>query len=35
VYVQKNYGNISVKLVKTQPNGMPHWKEVGIPSLNS
>jgi hypothetical protein len=35
VYVEKNYGNISVKLVKTQPNGMPHWKEVGVVPLQS
>jgi hypothetical protein len=35
VYVEKYYGQISIKLVKTQPNGMPHWKEVGIAPLES
>ena len=30
VYVEKSYGNISIKLVKAPPNGAPHWKEVGV-----
>jgi len=35
VYVENNYGNLSVKLVKGQPNGEPHWKGYGAPRLNS
>ena len=35
VYVEKNYGNISIKLVKTLPNGEPHWKEVGVVPIES
>jgi hypothetical protein len=35
VYVEKSYGNISIKLVKAQPNGAPHWKEVGVAPIQS
>jgi hypothetical protein len=35
VYVEQAYGNISVKLVKTEPNGAPHWKKIGIAPIQS
>jgi hypothetical protein len=35
VYVEKSYGNISIKLVKTQPNGAPHWKEVALAPIQT
>jgi hypothetical protein len=35
VYVEKYYGNISLRLVKAQPTGAPHWREIGIAPLQS